>query len=67
MTDICSHEDKFTLPQTINHTRKRNKYFRCFHSYPIPVFWRKTHGRNLQIFLTLFWQIKIGKEVLMNV
>ena len=24
MTDICSHEDKFTLPQTINLTNKRN-------------------------------------------
>ena len=54
MTDICSHEDEFTLSQPINHTRKRNKYFRCFHSHPIPVFLRKTHGHNLQIFLTLF-------------
>ena len=38
MTDICSHEDEFTLSQPINHTRKRNKYFRCFHLHPIPVF-----------------------------
>ena len=54
MTDICSHDNKVTLPQAINHTNKRNKYFRRFTSRPIPVFLRKTHGRNLQIFLTLF-------------
>lgn len=54
MTDICSHEDKFTLPQTINLTNKRNTYFRYFTSHLIPMFLMKTRGHNLQIFLTLF-------------
>ena len=51
----------------INHLRKSNAQFPHYNSRLIITFLKKTRTRNLQFFLTIFWQTKIAKEMWRNV
>ena len=57
MVNIKRKNDTFIAASQINHYCKRNTQFPGFTSRMISAFLKKTHGTNLQFFLTFFDKI----------